>query len=55
MGRCFRDCIDDFTSEVLAGREKECVKRCTGKLLKVTNRIGQYMAEKQQLQPPQQP
>lgn len=27
--------------------QKECVKRCTTKYLKLTNRIGQQMAEKQ--------
>ncbi len=47
VGRCFDDCVNDFTSDTLSGSERECTKRCTGKLLKVTNRIGQQMAEKQ--------
>lgn len=51
VGRCFDDCINDFTSDTLSSKEKECTKKCTGKLLKVTNRIGQQMAEKQMTAP----
>ena len=50
--RCFRDCVSEFQSEALGGRERECIKRCTGKVLKATNKIGMLMAEKQQTQHP---
>lgn len=45
--RCFDDCVNDFTSDTLSVKESECARRCTAKMLKVTNRIGQQMAEKQ--------
>lgn len=51
VGRCFKDCVQEFTSDALAGKEKECLRRCTGKLLKATNKIGMLMAEKQQQKP----
>lgn len=50
VSRCFNDCANEFQSEALSGKEKECIKRCTGKLLKATNKIGTLMAEKQQMQ-----
>lgn len=46
---CFNDCIHDFTSNQLAMKEESCVKRCTERLLKFSNRIGTKMAEKQML------
>jgi import inner membrane translocase subunit TIM9 len=45
--RCFDDCINDFHSDTLSTKERECTRRCTSKMLKLTNRIGQQMAEKQ--------
>ncbi|KAJ1549227.1 protein transporter tim9 [Cladochytrium tenue] len=36
---CFRDCINDFTSKVLSGKEEKCVHRCTEKFMKFTLRV----------------
>lgn len=47
VNRCFDDCVNDFTSDTLSSKERECTRRCTSKMLKLTNRIGQQMAEKQ--------
>ena len=52
VSRCFHDCVNEFQSEALSGKEKECIKRCTGKLLKTTNKVGMLMADKQQSQQP---
>lgn len=52
MDQCFKDCINDFTSETLSGGEKECIKKCTLKYMKLTNRAGIFMAEKQNLMAP---
>lgn len=46
--RCFGDCVNDFTSESLARSERECIQHCTTKLMRLTSRIGEYMAERQQ-------
>jgi mitochondrial import inner membrane translocase subunit TIM9 len=47
ISSCFADCVSDFTGEVLSGREKECLKNCTTKFLRLANRMGQQMADKQ--------
>lgn len=47
VNHCFKDCVNEFTSETLGKNEKECVNKCTTKILRLTNRIGQQMAEKQ--------
>ncbi|KAJ3084891.1 hypothetical protein BCR33DRAFT_847513 [Rhizoclosmatium globosum] len=36
---CFRDCVNDFTSKTLSGKEETCVKRCTEKFLKLSMRV----------------
>jgi import inner membrane translocase subunit TIM9 len=50
LDHCYGDCITRFTSDTLAPAERTCLQNCTQKLLNVTNRLGQLMAEKQQLQ-----
>lgn len=47
VNKCFNDCINSFTSESLNSDEKDCLKKCTIKQLKLTNRIGQQLAENQ--------
>ena len=47
VNRCFEDCINDFSSKTLSGKEEGCINKCSEKMLKHTNRIGQRMAEKQ--------
>lgn len=48
--RCFSDCISANTmnTQVLTSREIDCIKNCTGKILRSTNKISNMMAEKQQ-------
>lgn len=53
LSECFRDCTTSFTSDILSTSERACLGNCAQKLLKMTNRLGQLMAEKQQLQKPQ--
>lgn len=47
VNHCFEDCVKEFTSETMGKNEKECINKCTTKILRLTNRIGQQMAEKQ--------
>ncbi|KAI9341270.1 hypothetical protein DFJ73DRAFT_843927 [Zopfochytrium polystomum] len=36
---CFRQCVDDFTSKLLTGKEERCLSRCAEKFLKFTLRV----------------
>ena len=47
VNTCFNDCIQDFTSKALSEKETNCTKNCADKILRLTNRVGQRMAEKQ--------
>lgn len=38
--RCFSDCVNDFTSNKLTGREQSCITRCSEKFLKHSERVG---------------
>jgi hypothetical protein len=55
VAECFRDCILSFNQKVLTGNERTCASNCTGKMMKVTNKIGELLAEKQQMASPPQP
>ncbi|KAI8834941.1 hypothetical protein BJ741DRAFT_709334 [Chytriomyces cf. hyalinus JEL632] len=35
---CFKDCVNDFTSKTLSGKEETCINRCTEKFLKLSMR-----------------
>ncbi|KAJ3399317.1 hypothetical protein HDV05_001854 [Chytridiales sp. JEL 0842] len=37
---CFKDCVNDFTSSTLSGKEETCIKRCTEKFVKLTYRVN---------------
>lgn len=54
LRECFDDCIVKGSfhihSQMLSGNERACITNCTGKLLKLTNRMGELLAEKQQQQ-----
>jgi len=43
--RCFNDCVSDFTSKSLLGREEGCVMRCVDKFLKSSERLGERFQE----------
>lgn len=43
--KCFDDCINDFTSKSLTGREERCTLQCVDKLLKGQERLGQRFQE----------
>lgn len=43
--RCFSDCVNDFTSKSLTGKEETCVMRCAEKFLKHSERVGQRFQE----------
>ena len=43
--RCFDDCINDFTTKSITGREEGCVMRCVDKNLKSQERLGQRFQE----------
>ncbi|KAI8840532.1 Tim10/DDP family zinc finger protein [Chytridium lagenaria] len=50
---CFTDCINDFTSRVLSGKEETCLSRCTEKFLKHTLRVNiRIMEQAQNIQQP---
>jgi mitochondrial import inner membrane translocase subunit TIM9 len=51
VNKCFTDCVNSFTSESLNSDEKDCLKNCTIKQLKLTNRIGQQLADNQIVNP----
>jgi mitochondrial import inner membrane translocase subunit TIM9 len=43
--RCFNDCVTDFTSKSLAGKEEGCVLRCVDKFLKSSERLSERFQE----------
>jgi len=43
--RCFTDCVTDFTSKTLLGKEESCVMRCVDKSLKSSERLGERFQE----------
>ncbi|KAK4635514.1 Mitochondrial import inner membrane translocase subunit tim9 [Fulvia fulva] len=43
--RCFNDCVSDFTSKSLLGKEEACVMRCVDKFLKSSERLGERFQE----------
>lgn len=43
--RCFNDCVSDFTSKSLLGKEEGCVLRCVDKFLKSSERLGERFQE----------
>ena len=43
--RCFNDCVTDFTSKSLLGKEEGCVMRCVDKFLKSSERLGERFQE----------
>ncbi|KAJ3108427.1 protein transporter tim9 [Phlyctochytrium planicorne] len=51
---CFNDCINDFTSKVLSGKEETCLSRCTEKFLKHTLRVNLRIMEQAQMIQPNQ-
>jgi mitochondrial import inner membrane translocase subunit TIM9 len=46
LDTCFSNCVSNFTRKTLTDGELECSQRCTEKIMKITNRIGQKMNEK---------
>lgn len=42
---CFADCVNDFTSRKVSGKENECSTNCLQKYLKATTRISQRFQE----------
>jgi len=47
--RCFTDCVNDFTSAKLTGKEEACVLKCSEKFLKHSERVGQRFQEQNAL------
>ncbi|KAK5124714.1 protein transporter tim9 [Meristemomyces frigidus] len=43
--RCFNDCVTDFTTKSLLGKEEGCVMRCVDKFLKSSERLGERFQE----------
>ncbi len=43
--RCFNDCVNDFTSKSLLGKEEGCVMRCVDKFLKSSERLGEKYSQ----------
>ncbi|KAJ8954932.1 hypothetical protein NQ314_006994 [Rhamnusium bicolor] len=46
---CFADCVSDFTSRNVKGKEDKCALNCLEKFLKVNQRISQRFQEFQVL------
>ncbi|EEB09034.1 Tim9-Tim10 complex subunit Tim9 [Schizosaccharomyces japonicus yFS275] len=42
---CFKDCVQDFTTNKLSKKEGECIIKCAEKFLKHSERVGQRFAE----------
>ncbi|RPB12228.1 hypothetical protein P167DRAFT_545744 [Morchella conica CCBAS932] len=47
-GRCFDDCVNDFTSKAVSSKEETCIGRCVDKFIKASERTGQRFAEQNQ-------
>ena len=50
VATCFQNCVDNFRSSKLEGKEEACVVHCAQKYLKAAARAGQRFAEQQQQQ-----
>ncbi|KAI8802195.1 putative TIM9-translocase of the mitochondrial inner membrane [Cladochytrium replicatum] len=50
VDRCFSDCVNDFTTKVLSGREELCVNRCIDKFMNYSKRVGLRFAENNAIQ-----
>ncbi|XP_017782384.1 PREDICTED: mitochondrial import inner membrane translocase subunit Tim9-like [Nicrophorus vespilloides] len=46
---CFTDCVNDFTSRNVKGKEEKCAYTCMEKFLKTNQRISQRFSEFQML------
>ncbi|KAF4723009.1 Mitochondrial import inner membrane translocase subunit Tim9, partial [Perkinsus olseni] len=46
--RCFNQCIQNFRAKNLDYEETDCVKRCVGKFMTYSQRVGTRFAEKNQ-------
>lgn len=46
---CFNDCIFDFTTRTVSGKEDTCANNCVEKYLKMNQRISQRFQEAQML------
>ncbi|KAJ3089759.1 protein transporter tim9 [Quaeritorhiza haematococci] len=49
VDRCFADCVHDFTSKALSGKEDACINKCTDKFIKHSERVGQRFGEQNAL------
>ncbi|KAI5295404.1 protein transporter tim9, partial [Ascosphaera pollenicola] len=43
--RCFEDCVNDFTTKSLVGKEEGCINRCFDKFMKGSERVNQRFQE----------
>ncbi|KZZ86895.1 mitochondrial import inner membrane translocase subunit tim9 [Ascosphaera apis ARSEF 7405] len=43
--RCFEDCVNDFTTKSLIGKEEGCINRCFDKFMKGSERVNQRFQE----------
>mmetsp|Transcript_13546 Transcript_13546/g.13347 ORF Transcript_13546/g.13347 Transcript_13546/m.13347 type:complete len:107 (-) Transcript_13546:86-406(-) len=46
--RCFNECIQNFRAKKLDFQETDCIKRCVGKYMTYSQRVGTRFAEKNQ-------
>lgn len=49
VDRCFKDCINDFTTKSVKEKEETCVLKCVDKFLKHSERVGNRFAEQNAL------
>ncbi|CDK24881.1 unnamed protein product [Kuraishia capsulata CBS 1993] len=49
VDRCFNDCVNDFTSNKLTGKEESCLSKCAEKFLKHSERVGARFQEQNQI------
>jgi import inner membrane translocase subunit TIM9 len=47
--KCFGECVHSFRSKSLDKKETDCVKHCSEKYIKLTQRVGLRFAEQQAL------
>lgn len=46
VDRCFNECISTFRSKTLDSQETDCVKKCVGKSMEYSQRVGKRFGEK---------
>ncbi|EPZ30838.1 hypothetical protein ROZALSC1DRAFT_26716 [Rozella allomycis CSF55] len=46
VSACFKDCVNDFTSHALSGKEGKCLNSCAKRMLNFSNRLSLIIAEK---------